>query len=359
MSTLHRYLLQQSLYYLLLCLVTCVGIYLLVDVFDRLDKFLEHQATAGTTIAYFLVKVPLILSQIFPAVFFLALLVQISQMSKQRELIALEASGISYSRVVVFFLLYALLWSCLQLFFSQFLGVAGEAKSEEIWDNLGKKKQTRERSVSDVWFRQGLRLVHVDRISPQAGQGAGLEIFRLRKDFKAIKTIIKAETFKVRDQGWQLFNVRIFDPITFSQDQVPEMLVDLNQDLAIFEVLKNAESPETISLWRLGQVIQRLKDTGTNVEFLLTAWHMKIAYAFSILVLSCIGLILCRQRDNVFLNITLGLGVIFVYYFVHVVGGTLGENGVVPPYAGAWLANALIGIPAFFLLLRQLYSRSS
>ncbi len=357
MSTLYRYLLLQSLYYLLLCLVTCLGIYLLVDVFDRLDNFLGDQATAGTTIVYFLVKIPLILSQILPAVFFLALLVQIGQMSKQRELIALEASGISYSKVVFFFVIYALLWSCLQFFFAQFLGVAGEAKSEKIWDNLGKESQTREKVISDVWFRQGLRLVHVERIKPKAGQGGGIEIFRLREDFKVIKTIIKAEKFEVRDHGWHLSDVRIFEPVTFSQDRVPEKSVALDQDLDVFEVLKSAESPEKMSLWRLGQVIQRLKDTGANVEFLLTAWHLKIAFAFSILVLSCIGLILCRQRDKIFLNITYGLAVIFVYYFVHVIGGTLGENGVVPPYVGAWLANALLGVPAFFLLMRQLQTK--
>ncbi|MCF8104697.1 MAG: LptF/LptG family permease [Desulfohalobiaceae bacterium] len=357
MSTLNRYLLLQSLYYLLLCLVTCVGIYLLVDVFDRLDRFLEKQSAAGTIIAYFLFKIPLILSQILPAVFFLALLVQISQMGKQRELIALEASGISYSRVIVFFLIYALFWSGLQLFFSQFLGVAGETKSERIWDNLGKEQQTGEKVVSDIWFRQGLRLVHVERIKIKEGRGDGIEIFRLQKDFKAVDTIVRARKFEVRDNDWRLFDVRIFEPMTFSQNQARQMSIPLDQDLDIFEVLKDAESPEKMSLWRLRQVIQKLKDSGANVDFLLTAWHMKIAYAFSILVLSCIGLIMGRQRDNAILNITYGLGVIFVYYFVHVIGGSLGENGVVPPYAGAWLANALIGIPAFFLLMRRLQTR--
>lgn len=352
MSILQRYLLLQSLYYLLLCLVTCVGIYLLVDVFDRLDNFLEDQATLKTTLVYFVVKIPLILSQILPAVFFLALVVQISQMSKQRELIALEASGISYSKIITLFLLYALVWSGLQFFLAQFLGVAGEAKSEKIWDNLGKTKQAEEVVIADVWFRQGQSLVHVERIKPERGRGQGIEIFRLSNDFKVIEKIIRAGQFDVQPTGWRLHKVRLFDPLTFSQESTREMSVGLNQDLDAFKLLQHAENPEKMSLWKLGAIITRLQGTGANVEFLQTAWHQKIAYAFSILVLSCIGLLLCRLGDNVFLNIILGLGIVFVYYFAHVIGGTLGEHGVVPPYVGAWLANGLLGVPSFVLLIR-------
>ncbi len=349
MTILHRYLLIQSLYYLFLCLMTCIGIYLLVDVFDRLDNFLEDQAGLKTTLTYFLVKIPLIVSEILPAVFFLALLVQLSQMAKQRELIALEASGISYFRLVVFFVMYALLWCCLQLFFSQCLGVAGEAKSEHIWDNLGREQRKQEGMIADVWFRQGSNLVHVDRIYPDKGRGRGVEIFRLQDDFKSLEEIIEAGGFQVIEGGWRLNEVKSFQPATFRTQHQKARTLPLDQKLDVFQ---DVENPEKMSLWRLGGVIERLQESGTNVEFLQTVWHMKISYAFSILVLTCIGLILARQRDNVFLNIAIGLGVIFVYYFLHVIGGTLGEKGIVPPYAGAWLANALVGGPAVFWLLR-------
>lgn len=349
MTTLHRYLLLQSLYYLFLCLMTCIGIYLLVDVFDRLDNFLEDQAGLKTTLTYFLVKIPLIVSEILPAVFFLALLVQLSQMSRQRELIALESSGISYFRLVVFFVIYALCWCCVQFFFSQWLGVAGEAKSEQIWDHLGRKTVQHERVISDVWFRQGNKLVHVDRLYPDKGRGRGIEIFQLQDGFTRIEAFVEAGRFEVKPQGWRLYAVKRFQPSTFSTQHQKTWTLPVKQRLDVFEDVKN---PEKMPLWRLGGVIERLQASGTNVEFLRTAWHSKIAYAFSILVLACIGLILARQRDNIFLNIAIGLGVIFVYFFIHVIGGTLGENGIVPPYAGAWLANALVGGPAVFQLVR-------
>lgn len=352
MSRLHRYLFLQSLYYLFLCLLTCVGIYLLVDVFDRLDNFLEDKASLATTLTYFAVKIPLILSQILPAVFFLALVVQLSQMVKQREIMALEASGISYSRMIVFFVLYAFLWCGLQFCFAQVLGVAGEAKSEEIWDNLGRSSAKRTTVIRDVWFRQGLSLVHVELIRPETGQGRRVEIFRVKDDFTTLEEVIEARSFKVTSNGWKLFQVKRFQPQNFATTTEKTLTVDLDQRLDVFEVMKDAESPEKMSLWELSEVIERLQGSGANVEFLRTAWHMKISYAFSILVLACIGLILARQRENVFINIAFGLGIIFLYYFLHIIGGSLGENGIVSPYVGAWLANGLVGGPAVLLLFR-------
>ena len=69
MNLLTRYILRQNLYLLLLVCGIGLGIYIFIDLFDRLDDFLEAGVGFASVGAYFLYRTPFILAQIFPAVF--------------------------------------------------------------------------------------------------------------------------------------------------------------------------------------------------------------------------------------------------------------------------------------------------
>ena len=96
MSLMSRYLLRQNLFLMFMVLGVGIGLYLLSDLFDRLDDFLEAGVSAKVAITYFVVKTPLIISQILPAVFLIACILQLCIMARSRELVALQAGGISF-----------------------------------------------------------------------------------------------------------------------------------------------------------------------------------------------------------------------------------------------------------------------
>ena len=354
MTTLHRYLLRQNVFIVAVCLLTCLGIYLLVDVFDRLDNFMEKGAGIETTCVYFVVKIPLIISQILPAVFFLALLVQLNIMHKERETTALEAGGVSPSKLIVFFLCYALLWCGLQLFFSQFLGIKGERKSEAIWDSLGKDKVPDSPKVHEIWFREGQSLVHLQTLWPDRERGHGITIYSLTKNFGQVEQVIKAEEFELRNGEWVLHAVRETDPQRLTSSTRESRVVRFEQNLADFATVQDDDNPEKMSLWTLGTMIERLRDSGANVQALVTAWHLKLSYAFSILVLSALSFFLASRNRSLFFSLSLGLMVLFGFYSLHVMGGTLGERGTLAPWAGAWLGNGVgLGLGLVWLGLRH------
>jgi lipopolysaccharide export system permease protein len=353
MRILHRYLLRQNVVYLAFSLLACIGIYLLVDVFERLDNFLQEGASFQTIALYFASKIPLIISQLLPAVFLMALLVQLSLMRRERELTALESGGVSFSRLAVFFLVYALLWSGVQLGFSQVLGVAGERKSEAIWHRQGEEGKSREQVLTDVWFRQGRYLVHADRVRPQSGRGSGVSLYLFSGDFQSIERIIRAKRLQVREKTWRLARVKISDPERFTTAGRQEHVLAIDQQLDAFVSMENEESPQQMPLWELGRVIRKLEATGSEVSRLVTAWHGKIAYAFSLTVVTLIGLVIVRRWENIFLNVSTGVLLIFLYYSLTVFGESLGEKGALPPWAGAWLGNMLLGTPPAVLLAWQ------
>lgn len=351
MSILQRYFLSSHLYFLGACLLASIGIYLLVDVFDRLDKFLHAEVAFRFIVQYFIVKIPLIISEILPVVFLLALLVQLGLMRRNREIVALESSGIPFARLSVFILTMACLWSGVEFMFSEVLGSKGEQKSDAIWDGKVRGKEIDRRVMSDVWFREGDYILHLGKVNPVAKSGFDIEVFELSSDFTRVKRFVSAGKFLVRDAHWVLKKARVFDPQSFDVSSLSNMTLAIEQDLNAFLIVDSRASPETLPVWKLGAYIDRLKKSGSNVEQLLTIWHTKFAYPFSLVVMALIALAVTSQGYNIYLNLSLGLGLTFVYYTVHVIGGAMGENGILAPWAGAWLGNMFMGGMAFLRLL--------
>ncbi|MFP4213770.1 MAG: LptF/LptG family permease [Desulfohalobiaceae bacterium] len=357
MKLLQLYLLRQNLVYLLSCLLACVGVYLLIDVFDRLDHFLERDAGLEDTLLYFGVKMPLILSQILPGVFLLALIVHLGLMRKDRELMALEAGGVPYFKLVSFFFLYSILWALLQLFFAQVLGVPGDIKSEKIWDSAGKEEQIQERTVKDLWFKEGQRIIHIQSLQPESGQGRGIKVYELGQEFQDLQRIVQAEELRVQSRNWELNRVQIYEPSKFQSRSKQVHNLQLDRSIQAFIDSQARESPEEMTLWELGETIAALEAAGTNVLHLRTAWHMKLSYAFAVPVLALLALAVSRAWENLFLNICLGLGLTFVFYMLHVLGGSLGEKRILDPVLGGWLGNFLLGTAALLWLALGLRSR--
>jgi lipopolysaccharide export system permease protein len=350
-TILHRYLLKQSLFILGACLAIGVGVYLLADLFDRLENFLEAGLSAVTILTYFAVKIPLIVSQILPAVFLISTVLQLSVMSRNRELLALQAGGISYARQIVFFIGYGLAWGVLQLFFSQFVGVYGEQEASRIWKEEVRKTQLDKRVMTNVWFKEGRWLIKLDEALPSKRTGKGVTIYELSTEGLEWEKIVRAGAFEAEPNAWILHDVEEWSPKTFAAERFPILRVELKQDLKAFIAMDPHRDPTQLPLWQLGQVIDDLSSSGSNVEGLRTIWHMKLSYAFSILVMGLLALALSALYDNVYLNIALALLLTFAFYGLTVVFVSAGQKGFMAPAVAAWLGDALVCVLASGLLL--------
>jgi lipopolysaccharide export system permease protein len=143
------------------------------------------------------------------------------------------------------------------------------------------------------------------------------------------------------------------NPHDFLFQKHKDVVLAVNLDLETLLTTRLYEDYEKMPFWQLSKRIDTLRQSGSNVETLVTAWHMKLSYAFTVVVMILIGLVVARMLENIYLNISLGLCLTFLFYHLYVLGGTLGENGVVPPWLGAWLAHCVFGVPALLLLLRK------
>ncbi|WP_461209606.1 LptF/LptG family permease [Desulfocurvus sp. DL9XJH121] len=339
MGVLSRYLLRQNLFFLLTTLAAGAAIYVMADLFDRLDDFLEAGLGLPTVLTYFAAKLPLIISQILPAVFLVSVVIQLCLMARSRELLALRSGGVSLGALTRFIACYALVWCLGQLVFAQLVGVYGEQISRSIWSEQVRGNIMEKKVLADVWFTEGDEVVQVRRMWPARGEAEGVSVYTMSADREKVTRIVTADSAKAGKKIWTLHQARIMDPATFNVRAQSELNLPLNQDPMTFLHIDPGADPSSLPLWKLVRVIKRLDDSGSNVERLRTSLHMKLAYAFSILAMGLVALALVSLSENVYLNIGLALVVTFVYYVIYMIGATMGQKGMLPPWLGAWLAN--------------------
>jgi lipopolysaccharide export system permease protein len=342
MGALSAYLVRQNLFLIVTCLGAGTFIYLLADLGDRLEHFIDAGLSARQIVTYFLVKTPLIFSQITPAVFLLALVLQMGLMVRNREMMALRAGGFSIGWFLRFFLVYALVWSLGQLLFSQFVASYGEQEASRIWREEVRKRQLDKRVVKNLWFREGGYIVHAGEALPTSSRVNDVTVYEFDRETMRMVRIMTAKKGLVDDHGWGLLDVWEIDTGDFTTTNLLTNFIPLRQNMKSF-LNDSTGDRSDLPLWHLGRVIDELKESGSNVERLRTAWHGKLSYAFSIVAMALLALAISTVFENLYVNLILSLVVVFCYYGLYVLGITTGQKGILPPMLGAWLANLVFG----------------
>ena len=204
--------------------------------------------------------------------------------------------------------------------------------------------------LKDVWFTDGDWIVSLGTLDPQA-HGTGFSGYELSDDGLSIKRIVQASTFAAEPNHWALQDVHVYTPDTFTQEQEPDFVLPLRQDPETFRLVSTGSKPQQLPLWQLGDAISQLKSSGSNVEALRTAWHAKLAYAASILVMAFVATAIVSWKDNIYIAVTVALLCTFLYFAVYTLGTTLGQRGILHPFLAAWTANLIALFFAFWRLI--------
>lgn len=348
-SLLTRYLFRQNLFFVVMSMLAGTAVYLLIDLFDHVDEFVSAGVSLSIVLLYFLSKIPLIISQILPAIFLLSTLVQLCLMAKNREYMAMQAGGISPLRLVAVIFSLGLLWGGVQLVFSQAVGVQGDRYAMELWREHVEGKADKSQILQKLWFWNENRAIYLDAVNLNSSRARDVSIYVLSEDGSAVKEVIRAPHATLQNKHWLLYDATVYNTDGYIQAVHAEMDFPIEQQLKVLTALSESAQLEGLSLWQLGDMIKRLKEGGSNLESLRTLWHSKLAYAAAVAVMALIAVALMLWRDNVYITSAVSLVVVFIFYSLFTVGITAGQKGLLPPVVATW------GAPVASSLLACLY----
>lgn len=355
LPTIARYLLREFLRVLILALACFVGIYLCVDFFERFPSFLRHGASAGLVVEYFLLKIPLILTQMMPAAVLAAALLSLGALARRAELMAMRACGVSLGQIGAPIVTLCLGLSVATAAWNEYVVPVASNRAHYVEHVEIKKRKFRGHFGEwDIWFRGSRSFTNIDRFDAQQSSLVGVTTYLFDDGFR-LEKILTAKTARWRDGQWLGEGARA---IVFEPDGSVRTTTLGHAALPVEETpagLKSVErAADDLSFAALARQIRELSRKGIDTtEDRVELW-LKTAIPFVGLVMALIAIPLAsthRRGTGLAASVGAALVVGFLYWIVLGLTTSLGRGGVLPPPIAAWSANLLFGaIGAVFFL---------
>lgn len=360
MKIISEYILRELGRYFSLFLGLFMFIYLLIDVLDRVDNFIEYKSTMAEIGLYFLCKLPMIVLQMSAVSLMLSVIVTLCLLNRHNEFTALKASGISAFRLTLPLVLIGLFISLVNFTLSEGVIPKASSRAWELWNyemRHNKPKHTLYKRFKG-WYRSEGAIYHIRRLQQPENILHGVALFFFDHDFNLNRRVYahRAEHDK---EGWTfidgldktIFQGGLFKTERFDRRRI--LIPEKGRDFAYIE-----RGADQMSLAQLDRHIQQLSQEGYETRPYKVDRQLKFAMPFvsAILTLLAVGLTLRhRHDDSIARVIAEGVAVAFAYLVVVGISRSLGQSGALPILIAVWLPNiffALIG--AYWLVtIRQ------
>lgn len=349
MTILFRYMLQELVKVFVMCLSGLMTVYLVVDFFEKVRRFIRYDAEFLTIAEYFLLRTPGIFFQIAPLAVLMATLLALGVLSRNQEITAMRSCGISLTRIAAPFFLFSFAIACVLFLFSAVIIPHATAQADYVKTAKIEKKPGNPAVKTDrSWVQIGDRtLMNFDVVDPDGFTLHGITLYQLGPDFRLVR-MTEATGAHYTTQGWVLLDGvhRKLLPDGVVQVEVFEQApIPLSQTPEDFSAWLSTETEE-MTLADLRTYTKRLQKDGYNVARFLTDYYGRIAFPFVSIVMTAVGIALSLRQSGtrgrgMAVGIGLALVIGFLYWTAHSVAIALGHSGALAPVMAGWLANLL------------------
>jgi len=336
----------------------------------RILKLVELVVTRGVPFLeiakLFALILPTFLEMTVPMALLLAIFLGLGRLSGDHELLALKASGISPTQVLLPIVAVALAVSLITLLLTTLVRPAANlALKKELYTIAKNRVGTalKENVFNDDFPRV---LIYVDELVPPGDTSQGVLIVDRRNPARE-NIIFSKVALIVSDEESNTIDLKLFDGAlyerekqrpSFSQTRFNTYDLKLEFDEAFSPIRKKERGPKEMSLRRLGKSIQLKESKGLRPTAELIELHQRFSFAFAPLVLSLLAVSLVmvptRSRASRSWGFALCLTWLLVYYGLLSMGKALGEREILPPAVALWLPNIVVGLAGIRLFQKAL-----
>lgn len=355
MFILNRYIARTWLRLLMLCLSGFVGIYLVIDLIEKVPRFLRSGGGAADILQYFIWKLPEMVSRTATFSILMATLLTLGVLSRDSEIIAMRSCGVSLLKISLPMLTLGFVASILLLVNAELILPYSYARTEAIEQVKIKKKGDRVSfKRNNIWFRSNSMILQARLFEPKTQTLSGVVVWRVDDSMNPVSRI-DADTAIFRDGRW-LMNSATMRDFRTSAGYVPQagQSIPLDLDLKVDDLRVLDKDADNMSIRTLNEYAENLKRGGYQAYRYLTLMHTKIASPFAAVIMVLLGIPFALRNSRsggIAMGIGAGIGIGFLYFIVNAVLLSYGRSGVLIPFIAAWGANALFMLGGIWLSL--------
>ncbi len=360
MKILTRYVLTEFLIPFFLSILAFSLIILIIQVFNDIHIILDYKPSFWLTLTYFSLQIPEFLIKIVPIAVLMAVLFSLSRLSKNSELIAMRAGGVSVLLVAVPLFCSGLVICGINILLNEMVvpRTAKMVRHTKVVDIQKQSEQSQAQSRQNIsMIGTGNQLYYVGRYDGPTTTMTDILILEFGPGTHQ-KSRLDAKSARYENGRWIFYNgyVRAFDDNgeEISAQPFDRLPLDIPEKPADF--LKEQKQPQELNFVELAAYIRQLKLNGSDFHKELVELNNKIAFPFGCVILAVLGIPwgwTMSKYGGVVKSFGICLLVAFLYIGGMQVGRTLGDSGWLSPFWSMWLMNLVFGLLGPFLLIRN------
>jgi lipopolysaccharide export system permease protein len=349
------YILRKFIGTFVFILILLLLITIVIDVSEKIDGFLGSNVPFKDIVTrYYAGFIPFIGAILTPFFVLVSVIFFTSQLAERSEIIAILNSGTSFYRFLYPYFLGASILAVSLWYANNYLVPASNKKRVDFENQYINKYIN---NITYNFHRQispGL-FMYVENYRPSDGLGYKFSLDRFDKGNLVYKLRSEKIEWDSTHHKWHIFNYYT-RTITSTGDVIRtgaqlDTVLPVNQEmLSIVNVNKDQMSTPMLNTY-----IDRMRKGGmSNIEYYEVERYRRDAGAFSIFIMTLIGVSLAsrRLRGGLGWHLVLGIALCSIFEIIGKFSITFSINSTLPPVIGVWVPNMIFGVLAIVLLYR-------
>lgn len=369
MKILTRYLFREIFNYFFLFFVMFTVIILVNNIYTNLDDFLRYSTNAVTIVMRLIYSIPELLGQTLPMICLLATIFSYGLLAKNKEILAMVASGISFYRLALPALVFGLALTAFSFWFYETVVPASASQAEYIKKILIKRQKESIFTKNDDLLVKGEknRYYCIKVYDSQRKEMLYPTILQLSEDngniierIDAARGVLEAAPIeKGADKGYW---VQLYDAERWRFNKqgllagyekfTAPLRMKVEESIDLF--LSRTKKPDQMNYQELRQYVTEKLALGDDVRDMRVRMQFKLSFPVSCLLMALLGFsVIADVHARRFAKgVSIGLLVSISFYLLNSFFNKMADKGALAPELAGWASLALVGLVVIVLVNR-------
>ena len=343
--------------------ILSLGVLTCIFLLGNLIRLANLVVNKGVSIAavgqVFLYYIPFLLGYTLPIACLTTIILTFSRFSADNEILAIRASGIRLTKIIAPLLTVGILLSLFSVVLNERIIPYAHHEQRKILKSIGSKNPTALLEAGTFINSFKDQILFIYRI--EDNRLYNVRIYQPQPDGKPTRTIIAREGEFTPVPGESKIKLKLIngtsDEPNFDNPNSFYKLIFKNYFMTLdFSAgeKKLEKKPKSMSLAELKDKIKTLEKLSVDTFPLITEYHRKISWSFSVLIFVMLGfpIAVVTHRREKSANVVMAILCGALYYLMSLGCEALSVQNITPAAITMWAPNILGGVTALILNFR-------
>ncbi len=346
MKILDWYILKKFLKSYLFVVFVIQLVVVIIHITENNENYINHELSFSQIMGFYMDYIPYVANMITPITVFITVVFMTSQLAQHSEIIAILSSGVSFTRLMVPYMMGALIIAITSFYFGGW--IIPDGNKDRVAFEMQYIKGAYHFTDRNIHIKIGpntLLYLQSYNVSNNVGYKPTLETIEdeiLIDKLQASRLEWQPETKKWRLRNWKKREIKGMEEI-FTHGKSMDTTLRINpKDFA-----NDYSRFETFTLDELYVYIDELKLRGADdLEVYEIEKYIRFTAPFAALILTFIGIGVSarKARGGSGFQIALGFLLAFIYIIFFIFSRTSAEAGSIQPIIAIWIPNIIFTV---------------